>query len=408
MNLKKVRMIVLIVIATALVTGCGQPAPTFEPVTITFSCPNVDEAYYESLIPVFNEQFPDITVELNPYTDTPASSSDVVVLQWFQTLNDEPGPLAVQTLDLFLEQEQDFSADAFYPDALSAFEWDDKIYGIPLSVEPWVMFYNKELFNAAGVELPQEDWDLTTFRSTAQSLRNQENRTYGYANGNFGYIDSLMFLYAYGGALSDPNGVPTINSPINNEAVKWYVDLYEDNRIAPKRAQAETDFGYGQNPSMLGVADGKIAMFVGQFSSRGGMNFDDPWEFEWGMAPIPSGQTSFALAFFEGAAIPIKSLHPNEAWKWISFLSRQVPNRAIPARLELTQSEAFAQQAGEEFAEVGRHAMNGALLLTRDNLQNFGIGIDIFISMIDSIVNSNLDINRELDKAQMNAELRRP
>lgn len=413
MFLRKPAYISIAILLALVISGCGQPVASYEPVTITFSCPVVDEAYYESLIPAFNEAYPHITVEIDAYTNNPSTSADAVVLQWYQTLNGDLDRLSMRTLDSYLERSQDYPADAFYPDALGAFAQEDDAqelhtYAIPLGIEPWVMFYNKELFDKFNLPYPENDWDLASFRSTALALRSTENHTYGYANAAFGYFDSLIFLYLYGGSLSDAAGYPTINNPINTEAVEWYVDLYDNNQIAPKRAQAETDFGYGQNPSILGISDGKIGMFVGTLSSRGGMGYPEPWEFEWGMSAFPQGETSFTLAFYEGGAIPVKSLHPDEAWLWIDFLSHQVPNNIVPARLKLAESKDFEERVGAEIAEISRQAMETALLLTRENVQNFGISIDIYISMIDSIINSGLDIARELDRAQRNALLRQP
>jgi len=47
-----------------LISGCGFVAtPTPEPVTLVFSYPEIDNAFYESLVPVFNQETPTISIE---------------------------------------------------------------------------------------------------------------------------------------------------------------------------------------------------------------------------------------------------------------------------------------------------------------------------------------------------------
>ena len=399
----------------AFFEACAPPVPTFEPVSIQFGVPLADQTYYESLLPLFREKFPYVSVELKPYTDNPSDEVDAFVLPWYITLNPTLNGLKLLPLNDYLAQESDFRTDNFYPNALEAFRQQDPQgetdtqMAIPLGIDPWVMYFNQDLLDARNLPYPRSGWTLSDFTALARALHDPSQRVYGYAPVTFGYIDSLLFLYAFGGGLFDANGTPTLNTPINAQAVKWYVDLYKEEGVAPTRARAEADYGMGQNPVMVAFTEGKVGLFVAPFSARGGLSFfRDPWSFPWGIAPLPEGETRFTLAFYEGAAISARSLHPAEAWKWIAFISRQIPPRLVPARLSLAKSEVFDQQTGKEAAEVARQAMDGALLLTRESLEDFNIGIDIYISMVDSLVNGDFDLNRELEKAQRNAELRLP
>lgn len=403
------------ILGGALIGACAPPVPTFEPVSIQFGVPLADQTYYEALIPLFKEKFPYISIELKPYTDNPTDEVDAFVLPWYITLNPTLNGLKLLPLNEYLAQETDFGAENFYPNALEAFRHKEPQgetetqMAVPLGIDPWVMCYNKDLLDAHNLPYPQTGWTLSDFTSLARALRDPSQRVYGYAPVTFGYIDSLLFLYAYGGRLFDANGAPALNTPINAQAVKWYVDLYKEEGIAPTRARAEADYGMGQNPVMAAFNEGKVGLFVAPFSARGGSSFfRDSWSFAWGIAPLPEGETRFTLAFYEGAAVSARSLHAADAWKWVAFISRQIPPRLVPARLSLAQSEAFEQQTGKGVAEVARQAMDGAFLLTRESLEDFNIGIDIFISMVDSLVNGDYDLNRELEKAQRNAELRLP
>ena len=58
------RAIMVLFLVSIILSGCGLAStPTPEPTTITFSFPEVDNDFYEPLLPLFSEEFPLITVE---------------------------------------------------------------------------------------------------------------------------------------------------------------------------------------------------------------------------------------------------------------------------------------------------------------------------------------------------------
>ena len=62
------------------------------------------------------------------------------------------------------------------------FRLEGKQYAVPFGVDPWVMFYNKDLFDHYTVAYPQPGWDWTDFLAQAQALRHPEDSIYGYAS----------------------------------------------------------------------------------------------------------------------------------------------------------------------------------------------------------------------------------
>ncbi len=61
------------------------------------------------------------------------------------------------------------------------FNFDGKQYALPVRTDYYVMFYNKDVFDAAGVEYPSNDWTWDDFEATAAKLTSGEgtNKTYG-------------------------------------------------------------------------------------------------------------------------------------------------------------------------------------------------------------------------------------
>jgi ABC-type glycerol-3-phosphate transport system substrate-binding protein len=398
------RLAVLLTLATLALSSCGIAIPTAEPVTLTFAYPKADQAYYESLLPAFQGENPAISITLLPYTDRPGETADVVIIPWslFPDAGQEKASLL--PLDSFIAQEINFQPEDFFPGVMEAFRIDGKQIAIPSGVDPWVMYYNKDLFDRYGVPYPQPGWMWNDFLALAQALRHPEDAVYGYANVEE-YIDSLFFLYQHGGVLGDANGNPTLNAPENVEAAEWYTGLFRDDPVAPTLDQAQSDYGYGRNAVYLGLVSGKIGMFMGQLSDRGG-GANDPvqWNFHWGVVAPPRDQQAFTAAFYEGIGITQQTQQPDAAWKWVNYLSRQPHNRLVPARVSQANSSEYANLVGETVAQAGRDSMSEAQLVSAQNFGLLGNYLDPYVQTINSLVNGDGVVQMELDQAQAQAE----
>ncbi len=64
------------------------------------------------------------------------------------------------------------SADApYYPRALEAFQQDGKQYALPESFSTVLLFYNKDLFDQAGIDYPTADWTWDDAMTAAKAIR---------------------------------------------------------------------------------------------------------------------------------------------------------------------------------------------------------------------------------------------
>jgi len=202
--------------------------------------------------------------------------------------------------------------DRYYPLAYEAFSLDGVQYGLPASFSNVVLFYNKELFNAAGVEYPAAEWTWAEELAAAQKLTNAEAGVWG----EFSPIQFWEFYktVAQNGCsvLSADRTTVTINEPGCVEALTWMIDKINTYGISPTDAE------------MAGVSDGdlfkqgKLAMIrtgIWMFSSFA----DAP--FAWDIALEP-GNTQKAHHFFSnGVAIAATTPNAEAAWKWAEFLT---------------------------------------------------------------------------------------
>lgn len=85
---------------------------------------------------------------------------------------------------------------------------DGKHYGIPFATNCTALFYNKDMFDAAGVEYPNENTTWDEFREMANKLTG--NGVYGFGNAatntDEGTFQCLQWLYTAGGSYTDIGG----------------------------------------------------------------------------------------------------------------------------------------------------------------------------------------------------------
>jgi ABC-type glycerol-3-phosphate transport system substrate-binding protein len=147
------------------------------------------------------------------------------------------------------------------------------------------------------------------------------------------------------------------------EAVQWYADLiHEHDAASPLQAFVSPQEGW---------LYGKLAMGAFPLSNRGGASgsgWAKEWPMRWGMVPLPRDEQGATMATLEGYAISSATQHPDACWRWMSFLSRQMPFRAVPARRSLVESPEYARRIGDEAAAVVRAVMveDTVLVFTQD------------------------------------------
>lgn len=363
MNARRSLRLALCLIATALVLIACRSTPAAEPVTIRFGFQEFDQPYFEALVEEFRQANPAITVELVPHTWAQVASlgpddADAFMVQLgYPLVEDRAGLLS---LDSLIESDRDFDAADYYPGLLDLLRAEGKAWAIPAGVDPIVMYYNRDLFDAAGVPYPEIGWTWDNFLVTARALTDAEGETFGFISDPVAGVPAY-FAYQHGGALVDDWTHPTrftLDDPLTIEAAEWFARLIHEHHVHPTPAQARRlAGGDGRNAAFRCVALGRAAMWAGGFSERGGGTWMEPWDFEAGMAPLPREAYSATAANFDVYAISDTTDYAQAAWEWISFLSRRLHNRQAPARRSLAESEAFREQVGEEAAAVVRASL---------------------------------------------------
>ncbi|HJM45255.1 MAG TPA: extracellular solute-binding protein, partial [Candidatus Poseidoniaceae archaeon] len=121
--------------------------------------------------------------------------------------------------------------------ALEAMRYGEELYGVPASQDCLSLIYNKALFDAQGVEYPNENWTEEDLLSVAQQL------TYQDVQGLALPIKSAYWWFpiqeGFGGSLFDENGQPTLDSNGSSEAMRWMLDLELEHEVVATGTQIE-------------------------------------------------------------------------------------------------------------------------------------------------------------------------
>ena len=189
-------------------------------------------------------------------------------------------------------------------------------YAIPFRSDFWVLFYNKDLFDAAGVELPTNDMTWDQYAELAKKLTDKEKDVYGT------HYHTWLSAVANWAVCDGVNTLADGNYDDLLYFYKLYQDL-EDSGVCMSYADLKAS---GLHYSAA-FANGNIAMMpMGYWyvSTLIGYNNDGTCSFNWGITAVPHAEGVAAGSSFgnlTGAMINAKSENKDLAWEYISWLA---------------------------------------------------------------------------------------
>ena len=256
----------------------------------------------------------------------------------------------LEDLTPYAQNDPQFSKDAFFPTILDRFTVDGKIYALPRDVAPFAcVFYNKELFDAAGVSYPTDDWTWDDLLRLARALTKKDanGRVTQYGFYGWAWQD---FIYGNGGGLVDNAKKPTrttIDDPKSVEGLQFYADLINLYGVMPTPV-ALANLGMGVD---LMFSSGRLAMFLsGIWETPGLRNYN----FKWDVAMFPKNAQGIR-AFGSGGsgyAVLKSSKHKQEAWEVVQALTSAngqtklaEQGLAQPSRRQVSEGPAWAKNS---------------------------------------------------------------
>jgi len=206
----------------------------------------VEEQIANDAIARFNEQYPNVTVK---QTCVPVDQWSDFIQKWISMSTSGEAPdvinvgleaiqMAVQN-DLVYSLDDVVSSDDYlktlqteYAESLlKGFTVDGQLYGLPSGTQTMVMYYNKKMFDEAGIEYPKNGWTWDDFYNDAKALTKEDGSVYGYGLSS-SYFQLTPWWVTNGASLIDADNNPTVNSDAMVEAVDFLEKLTEE-KITP-------------------------------------------------------------------------------------------------------------------------------------------------------------------------------
>lgn len=338
-----------------------------------------EKATHEKVAQAFMEQNPNIKIEVwhQPWEDyftklqTIWASGDRsavpdVLFLWPTPRYAADGVL--ENLDPYIQQSN-YDLNDYWPALLESAKYNNSVYGLPRDISVEVLYYNKTLFDEAGIAYPTKDWTWDDLRSAAEKLTvieaNGRVQRYGLAMEGGKYQE---WIGQNKGSILDDMRNPskcTLADEPSAQAITFFSDLMNTN-LAMRSAnlnQAGGDAAVFQS--------GQAAMIIQNASrvptfNQAGLSYD--------VAPVPIPQDGQRAASAGGAAWTMSAASDNKeaAWAFIEWLQSTdggqrlytETGESLPALKSTAQSDAFlkaavAPQSRDAFIIEGESAKVG-------------------------------------------------
>ncbi|MBK9092457.1 MAG: sugar ABC transporter substrate-binding protein [Anaerolineae bacterium] len=342
--------------------GCAStPAPGGAVSFMVFGDP-IELAAYRKLVDAFHARYASIRVELRHVPNesdyrrqltagfAAGAPPDIMLLN-FRRFAAFTAPGGLQPLGPYLARSSVVHEADFYPQALEGFRLDNQLWCIPQNISSLVVYYNRDLFDAAGLSYPASDWTWDDFLAAAKILTRDntgDGRPEQYGAGMAPSLIRLApFIWANGGDIVDDVNHPTritLDTPEAQAAFQWFVNLQVKEGVVP---DAVAEQGESSENRFL---NGRLAMF---FNSRRGVpTYRAIKTFTWDVAPMPQGQQAATILHADAYCLAAAAPDKDAAWQFIEFANSvdgqkiiAETGRTVPSLRQVAESAAFLDPA---------------------------------------------------------------
>jgi multiple sugar transport system substrate-binding protein len=206
---------------------------------------------------------------------------------------------------------------------------DGKLLILPYSASPIAVLYDKNLFDAAHIPYPQNDWTWEKFREISMKLKLKSTPIF------YSPLSLDLLMAGTERGLLSPNGDTSIgymDSPEAIRAIKWLNGYLHELKASTINYEA----------NCIGMCFSFFGEQFSRYQARSTNNL--------GIAPLPhfeNGKRGNRI-FFQGFVISRKSKHPEAAWKFINYLTLSKNSDSFKiADSILTTSKSIAEAVGQ-------------------------------------------------------------
>lgn len=316
--------VLLSLIATSLLTACGGTSS--DKITLSYWIWDKNQApAVQTIADDFHKANPNISVdvEVTPYKNhayftkletaiTGGKGPDVF---WMNGPNfvKYASNGVLQPLDDQLKTDNVSLSN--YPQALvDLYSWNGKHYALPKDFDTIGLWYNKALFDAAGVKYPDTTWTWDTLTTAAKKLSDPKKGVFGIGAAMDSQQNFYNTILQNGGYIISPDKKKSgYDDPASVGGLKFWTDLIHAGASPSEQAMADTD------PFDL-FESGKIAMYYGGSWDAIAFAQNAYTKDKVDVAVLPQGKQRATVIHGLGNVVNAKSAHPQEAAKFAEYL----------------------------------------------------------------------------------------
>lgn len=348
--MKRTRLIGLLLVAALFLIACNGKEPVRQaaaPVDETgvlkiYHHPQgIESVIVDALLPGFQERYPEYRVQKVPFTEWSQKTfqSGQVHLGWDYFWY----PYAEE---LYMDLRPMVQRDRLDPALLSfGVAEEPVIYGLPSSMMPLGLLYDRAAFQAAGLPEPRPGWTWDDFRAAAKALIGTVDGERVYGHGGM-QVELLVRLYLAG--LSE--SVAAADEADVVSAISFFRTMIESDRSIPRPKYRYWNLTPWYHET---VDDARVAMMVNYVFPGSAARLGSTWR--WAPLPVHPGKQPVGLAQLGGWNLSLQAPDPQAAWNWIKHSVSEQGALAL-AQAGITpvlQTPAVREAWLKRFAEPG-------------------------------------------------------
>ena len=233
-------------------------------------------------------------------------------------------PLVVskgQAVDITEYVENELSSDEYFTETFKGANYKDgRYYGLPSGVFYMLNYFNKDLYDAAGIDYPSRDWEnpstFDTVRENAKKLTSGEGaeKQFGFAAGPYMAYIGMYAKSAGGQNVFNEDGSCALGDDQSKLVYSWFDGMLREDYSMPRPTDTK----------IMGDFDmfkaGRIAMTVqGTWYQQSMQN--DIADFKVGIAAVPAAEgRAYSSMFVDNFFIVKGTKHEAEAWTALKAL----------------------------------------------------------------------------------------
>ena len=297
------------------------------------------------------------------------NAPDVFII-FGENFNDFAEIGGLKNLDSLMEADDSFTQEMFYSSAFAGGKYKDGQYALPYECAPKLMFVNKTILTAEGIELPKEDWTWNDFYEICRKVTKDTD-----ANGvpdQFGVVG-----YTWSDAFNS-NGVTLFNENgtecyLKDDRVRDAILFMEDlDRLHEGYNVTGKDFDLG-----------KVAfepMYFSQYRAYKPypLSIKKYSAFEWECIPMPSGPSGSNISELDTILLAMNknTAQTGYAWEFMKLLAAD----------ERVQSEIFKYSEGVSVIRDVTESDNTLRLLMESSGEDSGFNLEVLRYAVENAV----------------------